>query len=443
MKAVAAIALIMLSFVSQAGAAAGDLAVSTPAVKNLSGDELSVAAAGSQVDLALTLKNGSLRDYAVTTVIEIRDSQQYTAYLQLHADNVARISEKKIRFSWNPQERGEYEIRSFALAGPDSQVLSPIAVTKVIVGDKEITKQLAPVAGDGPASELELYVLQKINDDRTAAGLAPVSLSRNAAAQAHAEEILKTRQISHWLTDGEKPYMAYSKHGGQGAVSQNVATSGYSEDYDGCASGIYICSKTEPYYEIDRAEYLMLYDDKECCNDGHRDNILDKYHTHVNIGVAYDDYFFAIVQNFENQYVVWTDPIAGSGSDVSMAGFFAVNRDADSKNDLGLFAVTVSYDEPPTRATYEANSDRNGYGEGELIAVVAPPAPPGSFYEKPAAGYDIVEAKSWAENATNFSIDFTLQGLVDAHGSGVYTVAVWAKDAGGQRFVAAETSIVE
>jgi uncharacterized protein YkwD len=416
-------------------------------VTSLAGDELSVASTDSQVEIAVVIKNNSLRDYPATTVLEIRDSQQYTAYLQLlHAEIVPRISEKRISVSWVPDEKGEYEIRSFAISDLGSlQVLSPPAVAKVSVGEEQVVKGAIPVENaPGPASDLELYALQRINEDRAAAGLSPVSLSRNAAAQIHAEDMLKTRQISHWLTSGEKPYIVYSRLGGLGAVSQNVATSGYldDDDYDGCSSGAYICNVTNPYSEIDRSEYLMLYEDKECCNDGHRDNILDPHHTHVSIGVAYDDYFFAFVQNFENQYAQWIRPIARDvTNDVSMAGFFANNRDANSDNDLDFYTITVTYDAPPTPAAYQANKDRQGYGAGDLLAVVVPPAAPGTFYVKPA-DYDIIEAKDWSKEATGFDIRFSLQGLIDAHGKGIYTVSVWAtKEAAGKPFIASEMSL--
>jgi hypothetical protein len=52
-----------------------------------------------------------------------------------------------------------------------------------------------------------------LNEDRAKYGLSPVLLSNNRGAQLHAEDILKTRQISHWTTDGMKPYMKYTIYG--------------------------------------------------------------------------------------------------------------------------------------------------------------------------------------------------------------------------------------
>lgn len=67
-----------------------------------------------------------------------------------------------------------------------------------------------------PLSELYSHTLNLVNADRAEKGLAPVQLSQNKAAQAHAEDVLKTRTISHWMTNGEKPYMTYTRYGGAG-----------------------------------------------------------------------------------------------------------------------------------------------------------------------------------------------------------------------------------
>ena len=42
-----------------------------------------------------------------------------------------------------------------------------------------------------------------------------------------------------------------------------------------------------------------------CCNNGHRDNILDPNHTHVNFGIAYNNNRFQFVEHFENDIVNW------------------------------------------------------------------------------------------------------------------------------------------
>ncbi|TVP40309.1 CAP domain-containing protein [Candidatus Nitrosocosmicus arcticus] len=57
---------------------------------------------------------------------------------------------------------------------------------------------------------LQNHILSEINTDRFSAGLRPVALSDNKAAQYHAAEILKSELLSHWSKNGLKPYMLYS-----------------------------------------------------------------------------------------------------------------------------------------------------------------------------------------------------------------------------------------
>jgi uncharacterized protein YkwD len=335
----------------------------------------------------------------------------------------------------------------------------------------------ATTSGDSD-NELEQYALQRINEDRAKFGISQVSLGDNMAAQVHAEDILKTRVTSHWTTDGEKPYMTYSRLGGEGAVAQNVATSGYPQDYDGCSSGALKCDKIDPRSAIDRLEYNMMNADKACCNNGHRNNILDKHHTHVDIGIAYDDYFFVLVQNFENKYIEWThkigenevDTIITNNNDngdnnndnsshqlkpttttMTMAGSFidksgsssstnSINSKNNDGNSLSLANVQVYFDSLPTPDVYSEHKDDKFYGLGELVGLVVEPAPPGTAYKQPA-NFTLVEAQNWQVEDSTFDITFSLQRLYDTYGNGVYTIILLAKDSEDDSFVTSETSV--
>ena len=65
------------------------------------------------------------------------------------------------------------------------------------------------------------YMLQLINQARTAEGLSPVVLGDNDAAQLHAEASLENCFSSHWGVDGLKPYMRYSLAGGYQSNAEN------------------------------------------------------------------------------------------------------------------------------------------------------------------------------------------------------------------------------
>ena len=267
-----------------------------------------------------------------------------------------------------------------------------------------------------PREELVQHVLNRINKDRADFGLLPVELSSNQAAQIHAEDVFGTRQISHWMTNGEKPYMTYTQYDGEGSVQQNVAIAGFSpEQYEQCVTNVLIkCEEIEPLSTIDQLQYEMMYNDKECCNDGHKNNVLNPRHTHVSIGIVYDQYYLALVQNFENNYGLDVD--VEDSSEIEISGTLLEGQ---------LDHIAIYYDEMPTRAAYEQNKDLLSYSAGELVAVIVKPLPPGYYYES-LEGYDIIEADRWIEQSDSVNIGFDLANAVEEDGA--YTLFALVKD---------------
>ena len=266
-----------------------------------------------------------------------------------------------------------------------------------------------------PREELVQHVLDRINEDRTDFGLPPVKLSSNQAAQVHAEDVFRTRQISHWLTNGQKPYMTYTQYDGEGSVQQNVAIAGFSpEQYEQCITNILVeCEKVEPLSTIEQLQYEMMYNDKDCCNDGHRNNILDPYHTHVSIGIVYDQYYLTLVQNFENNYGLDVD---AEDSEIEISGTLL---------DGQLDQIAIYYDEMPSRAIYEQNKNLLSYSAGELVAVIVKPLPPGYYYES-LQGYNLIEADRWTVESDTVNVMFDLADAVDEDGA--YTMFALVKD---------------
>jgi uncharacterized protein YkwD len=266
-----------------------------------------------------------------------------------------------------------------------------------------------------PREELVQYVLDRVNKDRTDMGLLPVKLSSNEAAQMQAEDVFRTKQISHWTTNGEKPYMTYTQYDGEGSVQQNVAIAGFSpEQYEQCVTNILVeCEKIEPLSTIEQLQNEMMYNDKECCNDGHRNNILDPHHTHMSIGIVYDQYYLAFVQNFENNYGLNVDV---KNSEIEVSGTLL---------DGQLDHIAIYYDEMPTREVYEQNKDLLSYSAGELVAMVVKPLPPGYYYESPQ-GYNLIEANRWNVQRDSVDVTFDLADAVDKDGA--YTLFAQVKD---------------
>jgi hypothetical protein len=105
----------------------------------------------------------------------------------------------------------------------------------------------------------------------------------------------------------------------------------------------------------------MMYEDAHA-EWSHRDNILDPHHTHVSIGIAYDDYYFAFAQNFENIYLELDDKIEESRGYIEMSGSILEGNE--------IYDIEVYYDEPPTVDAYEEYKEQEWYNYGDFIAAV-------------------------------------------------------------------------
>jgi hypothetical protein len=254
--------------------------------------------------------------------------------------------------------------------------------------------------------ELRTYALQLINEDRALNDLNPVQMGNNSAAQTQAEDMLRNHFLSHWGSDGSKPYMRYTIAGGNGSVSENAAYTGF---YYYESNAAKIDAKTE----IRKQEYSMMYDDASS-NWGHRDNIIDKWHNKVNIGIAYDDTNIALVQDFEDDYILWKIPITYNNSILQMEG----------NTTLGSIQSIALYYDPPlqhlTQSELLDSSHSGSYGLGPEAGYIIQ-----SPYYMETIPY--VNAYRWTvDNSGSFSIAANIKSLL-SKGSGIYTVCIWAK----------------
>ena len=235
----------------------------------------------------------------------------------------------------------------------------------------------APAHDDGPISTVKVaerpsrnlliqYTLGKINDERSKVHLPLLKLSDNKAAQIHAEELLRTknREPSHFSTNGMKPYMTYSLYGGRGYVEQNVAISGY-DNNESINCKALRCAKLNPYEQISKIQWSMMYNDSECCHNRHRINILDDHHTHVSIGIAYNDYHFAMVENFENNYVKLNEPITQDNKHINFLG----RIELPTNKTYTIDTIAIYYDPIPSASFYEQNKNAKSYSLGNPFGV--------------------------------------------------------------------------
>lgn len=142
---------------------------------------------------------------------------------------------------------------------------------------------------------LEQFMIQLINDDRRANGLAEVARDSTAATagQRHAEEMARFGYLSHWNLDGNGPDYRYNQAGGFDAVRENVYLYQHSPNL--------APTSAEDWQTLIRQAEQALMD-----SPGHRDNILASGHTHIGVGIAYEPTSgsLAIAQEFIDRYLV-------------------------------------------------------------------------------------------------------------------------------------------
>ncbi|MDA4117139.1 MAG: CAP domain-containing protein [Thaumarchaeota archaeon] len=253
--------------------------------------------------------------------------------------------------------------------------------------------------------QLASFVLGRINRDRAASNLSPVQLSSIPSGQQHADSMLHFGYLSHWDTQGLKPYVRYSLLNGTGAMEENVAYE--STDLPTFTNLGFIESS------LARLENQMMNNDSLCCDNGHRDNILDPIHNFVSLGIEYNGTRVYLVEDFENSYTSLAQPMATGGT-VSFVGNSSIN--------LRNLQVVVYYDQLPanlTAAQMRSPPYSGSYSSGEFIGGVVPSC----FLscEKYQSG-TTVRADTWDTTNSTVRIDFKLADFVSSYGKGVYTV---------------------
>lgn len=251
--------------------------------------------------------------------------------------------------------------------------------------------------------------LSLVNGDRASFGLDKLNLSQNEAAQFHADDILKTKTISHWTTGGEKPYMVYAKYGGTGGIRQNIAFVGAFDHVD-CLENT--CELIDPMKALEQAHEFMMNDTSDFPW-GSKNDILNSKFTHVSFGIAYDKYSLVLVQNFEYNYIELESAVGQDQKNMRIIG---------SLRDGKPYNVSVYYDLMPSPVHYEENKGKSTYGFGKMVATIEAPLPPNSFYQMPS-DHKLIIADVMSQNNTRIDIQFDMSSVTKE--PGVYTIVVW------------------
>ena len=299
-------------------------------------------------------------------------------------------------------------------------------------------------------------MLSLINQERRAAGVPPVVLGDNHAAQTHAESSLANCFSSHWGIDGLKPYMRYSMAGGYQANSEN-------------GFGLNYCIRpSDGFKGIPDAGTAIQKAMRELMGSpGHRRNILYRWHKKVNIGLAWDVYNSSVFQHFEGDYVEYTALPELRGSILSFEGRV---KNGAQFGQGDFLPVTIGYDPPPRPLTRGQLASTNCYSPADPVAYLRSPPPPGRYYPEDTGSttgeqcpdpYDVphdapapssydeavsffeaanqvqqalppsefvapyITASTWQVKDGAFSVVADLSEVIDEYGPGVYRVALW------------------
>lgn len=140
----------------------------------------------------------------------------------------------------------------------------------VYVGDdfNDITSSIVVTTGT-PSSNVIDRMLELVNQQRGAAGLAPLTLNAQltAAAQGHSQDMADHNFMDHNGSDGSSPFDRMQRAGYSFSFAGENVAAGQSTPDDAMSSWI---NETPP-------------------NDGHRQNILSPNFREIGIGYAFSD----------------------------------------------------------------------------------------------------------------------------------------------------------
>ena len=185
-------------------------------------------------------------------------------------------------------------------------------------------------------------------------------MGTNNVAQVQADQLLRDCVLSHWGTDGLKPYMRYSLAGGYQTNGEN-------------AHGVNECGLADTWLSWNDEPAQMVAQAVEGWleSPGHRETMLAPDYRKVNIGLAWDRNTFKAIQHFEGDYVKLTTlPVIEDGI-LEMEG--NLSSDYTFAGPVPLIAVIV-YDPRPGRLTKGQLARTYCYGHGEYIEGLIPPS---------------------------------------------------------------------
>ena len=259
-------------------------------------------------------------------------------------------------------------------------------------------------------------LLRMVNEERSQAGLNKLELDDLACnvAREHALDMAKGEFLSHWGSDGRKPYHRYSFAGGTDAVQENASS----------ADNIQSLAPTGVLKDLHDMHLSML--NEKPPNDGHRRTILFPVHTHVGFGIALQGFHLRLAELYVAKYVR-VDPIPQRVKPKQSVLFSG--RVLNPENELA--GVDVYYEPLPTPPQIEWLRVARSYGMPDERESFQPRLPAGVHYTDGTQG----EIEMLAGG--NFRLRISLSKI-----PGINTIMVWvSKGENGLPFPASQICI--
>lgn len=170
-------------------------------------------------------------------------------------------------------------------AAPVAFGLQAIARGQVLVERGRFSEADVPLARQ--------RLLNQVNEDRARFRLSQLQLDELACqvADAHARDMVERDFLSHWGSDGRKPYQRYSLAGGSDALMENVSS----------ARSIESVTTTGVGRSLHDMHQSMVQEVPP--NDGHRRAILFPQLTHAGFGIALTGRSLRLDQVFLARYI--------------------------------------------------------------------------------------------------------------------------------------------
>jgi hypothetical protein len=244
-------------------------------------------------------------------------------------------------------------------------------------------------------------LLKQVNADRAHAGLRQLQLDELASkvANEHARDMVQGDFLSHWGSDGRKPYHRYSFAGGTDAVQENVS------------SAQSIQSVTPGGVNRDLFEMHQAMIQEVPPNDGHRKTILSPQLTHVGLGIAMQGHNLRLDELYLSRYIEM-DPIPRQvkpRTTVTMRGRVLNPRHM-------LTNADVFFEPLPSPPAVDWLRERRSYGLPRDFETILPKLPPPYFYADGSTGSIELKGSGRFQTRVNLS-----------RKPGINTIVVWLK----------------